>query len=138
MGGAERVRGFLHDPSGFFNRELSATPEPGRDRLAIYVSHDEVHQPLALTDRVNRDDVRVGQPGCGLSLASESLPDVLLKRELRGQHLDRHAPLETLVARTVDHAHTAATDLAFERVRGAQCVGQAAGERLVLGVSHSR
>ena len=73
VGGAERVRGFLHDPAGLFYRELSAAANPGGYGLAIHVPHDEVHQPLALTDRVNRDDVRVGQPGCSLSLASESL-----------------------------------------------------------------
>ena len=95
------------------------------DRLAVDVAHDEVDEALALADGVDRDDVRMGQPGGGLRLAGEALADVLLEGELGRQHLDGDPALEPLVAGAVDHAHAAAADLALDGIRVAQRLGEA-------------
>ena len=102
------------------DRQPAPPPDPARQRLAVHVAHDEVHQPLALADGVDRDDVGMGQPGGGLRLAGEALADVLLEGELGRQHLDGDPALEPLVAGAVHHAHPAAADLAFERIGVAQ------------------
>ena len=95
------------------------------DRLAVHVAHDEVDQPLALADRVDRDDVGMGQPRRRLGLAGEPLADVLLEGELGREDLDRDAALEPLVAGPVHHAHPAAADLALDGVGVPQRLGEA-------------
>ena len=62
----------------------------------------------------------VRELGGGLGLPGESLPDILLKGELGGQHLDGHPALEPLVTGAVHHAHPAPPDLAFDRIRVSQ------------------
>ena len=106
----------------FMMRRTSSTgswsppADPGGHRLAVHVSHDEIHQPLALADGVNRDDVGMGQPGGGLGLPGEPLPDVLLKGKLGRKHLDGHPALKPLVSGAVHHAHPAPPDLAFDGI----------------------
>ena len=117
VGGAQGVGGLAHDPPRLVHGQLATTADPPGDRLAVDVSHDEVDQPLSLADRVNRDDVRVGQLGGRLGLAGEPLADVLLEGELGWKNLDGHAALEPLVAGPVHHTHPAAADLALDGVR---------------------
>ncbi|OLB67215.1 MAG: hypothetical protein AUI09_04070 [Gemmatimonadetes bacterium 13_2_20CM_2_66_5] len=60
VSGAEGVRRFHHDASGFFRWQPLAAFEARRERFTIHVSHDEVDEPVgALADGVNRNDVRV-------------------------------------------------------------------------------
>ena len=138
VGGAERVGRLRHDPAGLFHRELAPAPDPARHRLAVHVAHDEVDQAVALADRVDRDDVRMGELGGGLGLAGEALPDVLLEGELGGKHLDGDPALEPLVAGAVDDAHAAPPDLALDGIRVTQRRGEPGRQRLVGGCGHGR
>jgi len=124
VGGAERVGGLRHDAAGFFDRELAPPPDPSGDRFAVDIAHDEVDQAFALADCMDGNDVRMRQPRGGLSFAGEPGPDVALESELGRQHLDGDSALESLVARAIDDAHAAPTDLAFERVHAAQRLGE--------------
>src|ERR671921_376979 len=133
MGGAERVGGLHHDPPRLLYRQLTAAANTGRDRLAIHVSHDEVDQPLSLTDAMNRNDVRVGQAGSGLCLAGEPLAYILLERELGRKNLDRDPPLEPFVTGTVDDAHPAPANLPLDSVGGTEGFGETCGKRSVAG-----
>ena len=94
--------------------------------------------PLASPTVVDRHDVRMGQPSGRLRLALEPLADVLLEGELRGQHLDGDAALQPLVARAVNDAHAAATDLPFDGIGVAQRLSDASGKWLVYGFGHPR
>ena len=72
----------------------------------------------------------VGETGGGLSLTGEPLADILLECELGREHLDRHPSLEPLVTGAVHHAHAAPPDLAFDRIRVSQGLGETGGQRL--------
>ena len=119
----------------FMIRRASSTGSLPRPRIRAAtdspstIPHDEIDQPLALADRVDRDDVGMREPGRRLRLAGESLADVLLEGELGRQHLDGHPALQPFVARAIDHAHAAAPDLALDRIRVTERLGEAGGER---------
>ena len=138
MGGAEGVGRLRHDPAGLVDGQAPAPADPPGDRLAVDVAHDEVHQSEAFADGVDRDDVGVGQPGGGLRLAGEALPDVLLEGELGRQDLDGDPALEPLVAGAVHHAHAATADLALDGIGAAQRLGEPSSQRLVRRIGHGR
>src|SRR5688500_18349594 len=100
MRGAERVRNLDQDAAGLLNGQLATTCEPGAKRLAVDEGHHEIHDAVgSLTHRVNRNDMGMREPGRRLRLAQEAEPDLLPKRELRRENLDRHFALEPFVAR---------------------------------------
>ncbi len=136
MGGGERVGGLAHDAAGLLDRKAAAPLEASADRFAVDVAHDEIDQPLTLADRVDRDDVWMGESGGGLGLASEALADFLLERQFRREDLDGDAPLQPVVGCAVDYAHAAAPDFTFDGVRVAEGVRESSGKRLVVGFGH--
>ncbi len=136
MGGGECVGGLAHDPAGLLHRQAAAPLEPSADRFAVHVSHHEVDQPLALADRVDGDDVGMGEAGRGLGLAGEALADLLLECELRREDLDGDPTLQPIVGCTVHHAHAAAPDFTLDGVRVAEGVRESSGKRLVVGFGH--
>src|SRR6185295_3692047 len=136
MGGAERVGGFLHDSADLLDRERTPTADPGGERFAVHVAHDEIDQILAFTDRVDRYDMRVRQPGRGLGLPGKSLPDVLLEGQLGGKHFDGNPPLEPFVPGAIDHSHPSPPDLTLDGVGVAQGIGQADCQRSVARRRH--
>jgi hypothetical protein len=136
VGSPQSVGRFLHDAAGFFHRQLPAPANPRSDRLAVHIPHHEIHQPLALTDGVNRNDVGVGEPGGGLRLAGKAFPNVLLKGKLWWKHLDGDPALKPLVARAVDYAHSSAADLPFYGIGSAQGLGQPSRERSIARRRH--
>ncbi len=73
----------------------------------------------------------MAQLGGGLCLTGEPLADVLLERQLGGQHLDRHPALEPLVPGPVHDAHTAPSDFTLDGIGVTQRRGEPGGERLV-------
>jgi hypothetical protein len=64
---------------------------------------------------MDRDDVRVREPGGRARLAQEALAR-LDRREVRREHLDRDVAVELYVAREEDDAHAAAAELALKRI----------------------
>ena len=69
-----------------------------------------------LAEFVDLQDVRVGQPGDRLGLALETGQPLRVLRQLFGQHLDGHVPVESLVAGPEHHAHPAGSDLLDDAV----------------------
>jgi hypothetical protein len=62
------------------------------------------------------DDMRVRQAGGGARFAQKAFTRGGMLREMRGQHLNGHVPVELHITREVHDAHTAAAELALERV----------------------
>ena len=73
--------------------------------LPFEVLHDEVVDPLVGADVMKCTDVRVVKLRYRFRLALETRSPRGVPRELRRQHLERHAPVETGVLRFVDLAH---------------------------------
>src|SRR5437870_12315002 len=135
--GAQRVGGLDHDAARLLRRQPATALEPGRERLPVDVRHHEVDEAVRpFADAVDRDNVRVGQPGGGLRLAQEPDADLLAEGELRREHLDGHLAFQALVSRLVHDAHPAAADLPFDRIGAAQRLAQAGHQRIV-GLGHA-
>ena len=79
---------------------------------------------------MDRHDVRVGEAGRGFRFAQKSDADLLAKRELGRQDLDRHRALEPFVAGMVHDTHPAAPDLALEREGRPQSLTQSLRQRI--------
>src|SRR5207249_7474987 len=135
--GAQRVGGVDHDAARLLRRQPAPAFEPGRERLPVDVRHHEVDEAVRpFADAVDRDNVRVGQPGGGLRLAQEPDADLLAEGELRREYLDGHLAFQALVTRLVHDAHPAAADLPFDRIGAAQRLAQARHQRIV-GLGHA-
>jgi hypothetical protein len=65
---------------------------------------------------IDRDDVRVVDGRGGLRLLDEPLPDRLVPRQRRGQHLERDPPVQPLVAGQENHSHSAGANLFLQAV----------------------
>src|SRR3954464_1315522 len=81
---------------------------------------------------MNRHDVRVGQPSRRSGFAQEPLAYFRIIGESLRKRLDGHEAIEADVAREVDDAHSAASDLALAVVLpGQRCldVGRIGGGR---------
>ena len=97
-------------------RHGAASAHPRAQRLAIdHAHHDE--DVLAFgVDRVDRDDVGMGQSCGNAGLAHEPIARRAVARQPRRQHLDRDRAVEPHVAREIDRGHPAASQFALERV----------------------
>src|SRR5581483_11595338 len=76
----------------------------------------DVGDVAALAGVVDRDDVRVVDRGHRLRLADEALAEVVVRRELREQRLQRSLAAEQDVLRVVDDAHTAFAEHADDAI----------------------
>ena len=89
-----------------------------------------------LVDRVDRHDVGVRELGRRARLTDKALPECRLGRELGGQELQRHGPVERDLVREVDDPHPAAADLPLEGVPSDERLLK--GEKVgIRGVTHS-
>ena len=112
----ERVGDLAHDPAYFVDRLARLVGEERGEIPPRHEGHDEIGDPLALADVVNRHDVRMRELRRGLRLTREAPADGWIVGQLGGQYLDRDDPVEAEVARAVDDGHPAASDLPLERV----------------------
>lgn len=122
---SQRPRDLLEQLRRFARRQRSAGAHPLGQRFALDVRHHEEDEVADLLDGIDGDDVGVGEPGRGLRLAQEPLPERGLRRHGLWQELDRHRPVERDVTRQEDDAHPAAAQLALQ--------GVPADERLLEG-----
>ena len=72
--------------------------------------------PFGLAGVEDRDDVRVVELGRAARLAHEALAELLVRRERRGEQLQRHLASEPHVLGQVDDAHAAAPEQAGDLV----------------------
>ena len=94
---------------------------PARDdqllqRAAVEVLHRDVVRPLRLAAVVDRDDVRLREPGRVLRLAAEALDELLVGGVAVVEDLDRDAAAELLILREVDVRHPTRAELADDLV----------------------
>ena len=71
--------------------------------------HRDVGHPLALTDVIDGDDIRVVEATGGLALAEEVIAEgrALVRRQVEAQDLERDASLDQRIFRAIDRAHRA-------------------------------
>ncbi len=107
---AERCRDLVGDLSGLHRVDVPIGPQDVGQRAPLHVLHRHEVGVRVLAPVVDRDDVRMGQVGGGLGLASEPLDEVRISRELGKQHLDGHETVEQKVARQEDVGHATPSD----------------------------
>ena len=128
----ERLGRFPRDPKRVLHPELPLPPQPVPQRLALDEWHGEPELAGGLARVVDREDVRVLEPGGELDLALEPVGPQR-GGELGEKHLQGHRPVVLQVLGQVDRGHPAPAELALEPVaiRQAAC-------KLLAQVSHSR
>jgi hypothetical protein len=112
----ECPRHFTHETHGLRRRQRPPRAKALAERLAGHVAHHEVDETARLADTMNGHDIGMRQTGSGAGLANEPFARAWRDGQVRGQHLDGDESVELDVAREIHDAHTAAADLAFERV----------------------
>ena len=95
-------------------RQGPADPEHPLQGVARHEAHRDVLHAVGLAGRVDRDDVRVVDRRDGAGLADEPRP----QRLVADQQLQRHDPVEPLVAGPVDRRHAAHADQLLDDVPG--------------------
>ena len=98
VGVVQRLRHLAREPDGVLDRELHFAPQPVAEALALDVGHRVPELPVRLAGVVNREDVRVLEPGRRSDLAQEAL-GTERRGELRVQDLERHAPVVPEIVR---------------------------------------
>jgi hypothetical protein len=117
---AQRPGDLAEDTGDFRRWPRAAGPDTLSKRLAVDVGHREQYKLADLIYREDRHDVWVRQPGRGARLVEEPLARCRLLRQFGRQDLDGHRPVEADLAGQVDDPHTAATQLAFQRITTGQ------------------
>ncbi len=113
--GLERPRDLLADVKGLVDRQRAAAQTLG-EILAVDVLQDQVPRALGFLDPVDARDVGVVERGQEPGLALEAGQAVGIARDLLGQDLDGHVPVQRGVAGQVHHPHPAAAHLAPDLV----------------------
>ena len=97
-------------------RRRAARDEQLLERAPLEVLHRDVVGALGLAAVVDRDDVRVREPGGVLRLAAEALDELLVAGVPVVEDLDRDAPAELLVFGEIDVRHAARAELPDDQV----------------------
>ena len=122
---AQRPGHFLQQLEREARRERTGALHPIAQGFAVHEAHHEQHQLTAGFDEVNRHDIGMREPGGGPRLLDEALALVGAGREVRREQLDGDRAVERHIAGQQHDAHTAAAELALDRI--------AAGEQLLEG-----
>ena len=111
----ERARHFGRDPHCLVNRELLFPLQPVAQRLALDVWHDVIEEAVDGTGVVQRQDMRVLQPGGDRNLAEEAIASER-GRQLGVQDLDRDWAVVLQVLGEEDRGHPAPAKLPLDGV----------------------
>ena len=84
--------------------------------MPVNVLHRNEIQTVLLTNVVDRHDTGVAQARRRARLTLESLDELGIHAQLRGQHLDGNRALEQRIHRTIDAGHTPAPNLSSDLV----------------------
>jgi hypothetical protein len=92
------------------------TPQqPDSERLPLEEFHDQEQLALLFADVVELAHIGMIEAGGRSGLAPQAVAGAIVGRRV-GNHLERDTPVQTLVVRSVDHAHPAFTELARDAV----------------------
>ncbi len=97
-----------------WQRPLTAQQRP--DVPAPHQAHGDEQHLADLAGVVHRDDVRVLDGRRRPRLPDEALPEHVVRAHRRRHDLQRHQPVQPLIARAEDHGHPARADLLLEPV----------------------
>ena len=111
VGVGQPLRRLGHDLRPVEGVEPSLLHE-GREGLSLHELHRVEADASLVVEVVDADEVGVVQPGETADLALEAEGEVAVVHEVLADHLDRHAPIESLVPGQVDLAHAAASQAA--------------------------
>ena len=101
------------DPLG---RQRALTAQQRPHVPAPHEAHRDEQHVTDLAGLVNRDDVRIVHGGGRPGLPDEALPEHVVGAHHRCHDLQRHQPVQALVARAEHDGHPARADLLFEPV----------------------
>src|SRR5262245_28838842 len=87
-----------------------ASFEPLREGFSFQVFHDEIVEPVLVSDIMNHANVRVVESRYGLRLASKALVDFRLLGNILEKNLDRNIAVKTGISRFVHFTHAARTN----------------------------
>ena len=90
-----------------------------RQRFPVDPLHRDEEHAVLVAQVVDREDVRVVEPGGRAGLVNEAFPSVAVGGESVGQHLDRDPAPERRVLGEVHLSHSAGTD-GFENLVAAE------------------
>ena len=120
--------------TAFDNRTLggqgTGALEQIAERHAVDKGHRVPDEALAFAHEMDRQDVRMLEPGDAARFALEPLDRARRPRHVGTQHLHGQAPLQVLVPDLVDLRKAAGADEAFDFILGAEGAGKR-GERVV-------
>ena len=116
MRAGERLRQGGRVLQRLVERERTAR-EPGRERFALEILHDEELEAVLLADVVERADVGMVQPRDRSGLALEALSSLRLFGGVRRQDLDGHDAPHACVVRAIDLAHPSTAQEGDDLVR---------------------
>jgi hypothetical protein len=100
--------------------KLPFARQPVAERLPLDEWHDEEEEPVRVARVVERQDVRVRQPGAQLDLAEEPLRAKRLG-EFGTHHLHRHGAMVLQVLGEIHGGHPAATQFPLDAVAVGEC-----------------
>ena len=101
--------------------------QPGLERLAIDVLHDEVVDAVLDPHVIQRADVRMIEAGDDVRLAPEALLTIRVIRELPGKCFDGDRAVQACIDGTIDLAHAAGGDQRLYFVGAEDTSNQPAG-----------
>ena len=108
------------------SKRLASDPVP--ERLTLQQFHGDEGSPIGLIDLVDGANVRMVQRGRGFGLALESAESLRVVSQFVRKELQGDVAAEFEVFRFIDHAHSAAADLAEDAVVG-HCLPHGLGGR---------
>jgi hypothetical protein len=116
VGGSESCAGLHAEPCRLRGRQRAAPRRELGDGLPLDVLHRDERTAFVLPDAEDADDVRVREPCRQAGLTEKPPPQVLVAREVLGEPLERHRPVELDVAGEVDGRHRSVTQRTHELV----------------------
>ena len=118
VGGVERLGDLAEQRRRPRRRQRALAVDQPAQVAALDQAHRDDQLAVDLARVVDRDRRRVVEPRRQPRLAQEALPERGIARELAGDHLQRHRPVEAEVGGTVDDAHPATGEAGVDPVSG--------------------
>ena len=130
----QRLSDLLRDGECFVDRH-GTLRDAIRERWALDEFHHQRRHAIALLEAVNLRDMRVVQRRQDFGLTLESRQPLRVRRNRRGQHLDRNGTLQVGVRRPIHLPHAAHSDLGGDFI-GAEA--SAGGQGHLRGADYRR